>query len=65
MPVINFKVDAEEGEGEELAEQYDVSGFPTLIYTDAEGEILPEGFSAGYRDAEDLLELAKNSLGEA
>ena len=61
---INFKVDAEEGEGIELAEHYDVQGYPTFVYTDADGVVLGEGTSAGYGGVEGMLSLAKVSLGE-
>lgn len=34
---INWKIDAEKGEGIELTKKYGVKGFPTIIFTDADG----------------------------
>ena len=37
---INLKVDGEKAEGRELIEKYGVMGYPTLLYLDANGEVL-------------------------
>ena len=34
---ISLKIDAEKGEGPELAKKYEVSGFPTMIFFNADG----------------------------
>lgn len=61
---INFKVDAEVDEGINLAEQYKVEGYPTFIYTDAEGNELGRGTSIGRGQGhEGMIDLAKESLG--
>ncbi|WP_430816888.1 thioredoxin family protein [Carboxylicivirga sp. RSCT41] len=60
---INYKVDAEVGEGPALAKQYEVKGFPTFIYADAEGQSIYEGSSIGASDEEGFLRLARLALG--
>ncbi|NOU62073.1 thioredoxin fold domain-containing protein [Marinifilum caeruleilacunae] len=37
---VNLKMDMEKGEGPELLKKYDVKGFPTLLFLDAEGNVL-------------------------
>lgn len=37
---VSFKIDAEKGEGIQIAQNYNVGGYPTLIYTDAKGETI-------------------------
>ncbi len=47
---INYKIDAEKGEGIALAEKYNVKAYPTYIFTDSEGNFLHQvigAFSAG------------------
>ena len=34
---VSMKVDAEKGEGIELAKKYNVSGYPTIVFTNADG----------------------------
>lgn len=61
---INLKMDMEKGEGPELLKKYDVKGFPTLLYIDAEGNVLykrvggtnPEGLIADAKLAADPTE---------
>ncbi|MCT4586624.1 MAG: thioredoxin family protein [Carboxylicivirga sp.] len=60
---INYKVDAEVGEGPALAKQYEVKGYPTFIYADAEGKSIYEGSSIGAGDEEGFLRLARLALG--
>jgi tetratricopeptide (TPR) repeat protein len=38
--VVLFKVDAEKGEGADLAKEYLVQGYPTFVLADAEGAVL-------------------------
>lgn len=45
---VALKTDAEK-EGADLASKYDVSGFPTILFVDGEGEVF--GKLIGYRDA--------------
>ncbi len=60
---INYKVDAEVGEGPALAKQYEVKGFPTLTFTDAEGTPIYEGTSIGASDEAGFLRLGRLALG--
>lgn len=61
---VNFKVDAEEGEGIDLAELFEVSAYPTFIYTDANGKPMPEAVITGSRSAQDMLVFARQITGE-
>ena len=60
---INYKVDAEVGEGPMLAKKYKVKGYPTFIYTDHTGQSIYEGSSIGAGEAESFIRLAKLALG--
>ncbi|MCT4647538.1 MAG: thioredoxin family protein [Carboxylicivirga sp.] len=60
---INYKVDAEVGEGSALAKQYEVKGYPTFIYADAEGKSIYEGSSIGASDEAGFIRLANLALG--
>jgi thiol-disulfide isomerase/thioredoxin len=60
---INYKVDAEVGEGPELAKKYNVKGFPTFTFTDAEGKSIYEGSSIGAGDEAGFLRLGRLALG--
>lgn len=57
---VNVKIDMEKGEGIDLAKAYEVKAYPTLLFLDAEGEILHTG--VGYRDAQALIELGKDAM---
>lgn len=57
---INVKMDMEKGEGIELAQQYQVMAYPTFLFVDGNGQIAHR--SAGYRPAEDFIELGKTAL---
>lgn len=37
---VNYKIDAEKGEGVELAKKYGVSAFPTFLYINGDGEVV-------------------------
>ncbi|WP_165372130.1 thioredoxin family protein [Emticicia agri] len=37
---INYKVDAEKGEGNTLAKKYSISGYPTYLFINAEGDVV-------------------------
>ncbi|MFZ1322015.1 MAG: thioredoxin fold domain-containing protein [Ignavibacteria bacterium] len=50
---INWKIDAEKGEGPELAKKYGVKGFPTIIFTDPSGTEIDRIY--GYLPAEQFL----------
>lgn len=57
---INVKVDAEKGEGITLAKIYGPSGYPTLIFTDADGKQLYR--TTGAETAEELIKHGKIAL---
>jgi thiol-disulfide isomerase/thioredoxin len=57
---INVKYDMEKGEGIMLAQQFGVSAYPSLLFINAEGEMLHKGL--GFQVAKQFLELAKTSL---
>jgi thioredoxin-related protein len=50
---INWKIDAEKGEGIELAKKYLVNGYPTIIFLDEKGEEVDR--IVGYFPAKDFL----------
>lgn len=55
---INWKIDAEKGEGIELAKKYGVSGFPTVVYTNGDGEEIDR--IVGYFPAKEFLATMKD-----
>ena len=57
---INVSIDGEKGVGPELAAQYSIQGYPTLIVADATGKSLL--YTVGYIPPEDLLAFAKDAL---
>ena len=61
---INFKVDADVGEGQALAKQFEVASFPTFLFVDADGKVLQSGDAMGFGDVEGMLILAQQCLGE-
>jgi thiol-disulfide isomerase/thioredoxin len=54
---INVRYDMEKGEGKMLAEKYDVTAYPYLIFTDPAGVILHKG--VGFLEAADFVSLGK------
>ena len=54
---INVMVDGEKGEGIELARKYGISGYPSLIFVDSNGEFIAQ--TAGYRNPEQFVEIGK------
>lgn len=57
---VNAKIDMEKGEGVDLANQYAVKAYPSLIYVDGDGKIMHR--SLGARDAQAFIELGKVAL---
>lgn len=57
---VNFQIDAEKGEGPQLAFRYIVTQFPTLYFLDAEGNILES--SEGTMTATAFMEMAERAL---
>ncbi|GJM33114.1 MAG: hypothetical protein DHS20C18_21150 [Saprospiraceae bacterium] len=65
---VNVKVDMEKGEGLEIARNYEVRAYPTLLFINGDGELVHRG--VGYRGPDELIALGKiasdpdeNSLG--
>lgn len=56
---ISYSLDMEKGEGIELAKYYNVTAFPTLLFLDANGNLLTR--TEGFVDAKTLIEKAKIS----
>lgn len=50
---INWKIDAEKGEGPELAKKYGVKGYPTIVFASADGTEIDRIY--GYLPAEQFL----------
>lgn len=57
---INVKMDMENGEGVNLAKQYNVNVFPTLMFINAEGTLVHR--SAGYHNIDQFIELGTEAL---
>ncbi|MCG2792234.1 MAG: thioredoxin family protein [Weeksellaceae bacterium] len=56
---INAHFDMEKGEGPNLAAKYGIRSYPTLLFLNAEGEVV--GKELGYLNAEDFLALGKKN----
>lgn len=54
---VNVKIDMEKGDGPDLAKKWEIMGYPTLIYIDANGEVMHR--SMGSRPAEDFVDLGR------
>jgi thioredoxin 1 len=50
-------VDGEKGEGIELARKYEISGYPSLIFVDNNGQLIAQ--TTGYRNPEQFVEIGK------
>jgi|GEM_PF-1231698 len=59
---INLRLDMEEFPGAAIAEDYSIDSFPALLFFDGEGQIVHRG--CGAVDAEEMLQLGKQALGE-
>ena len=57
---VNYKTDAEKGEGVELAKQYSVTAYPTFVFTDAGGNLVYR--FEGARDAGRLIKEGAKAL---
>lgn len=54
---INIKMDMERGEGPGLSNKYRITGYPTLLILDSEGNVV--GRQLGYLNEKQLLQFAK------
>ena len=57
---INIEIDAEHGEGLQLAQKYRINNYPTLVFIDKNEKVLM--FSEGFLQPTDLLNIAKQVI---
>jgi thioredoxin 1 len=57
---VNISIDGEKGIGPQLAQQFAIEGYPTLIVTDATGK--PVLLTMGYIPADYLLQFANEAV---
>jgi thioredoxin 1 len=57
---INFSIDMEKGEGQALADKWDITAFPTLLFFNTKGEMVLK--QVGYVEAEKLVEFGHQAL---
>ncbi len=57
---VNYSIDAEKGEGIEIAKEYGVDSFPTCLFINGDGDLIYE--FTGYKNAQLLLEEGKLAL---
>lgn len=57
---INVAIDMEKGDGPALSEKYGVNAYPTLIITDAEGNIIT--YTKGYLSPGQLIDFGEYGL---
>jgi len=55
---INLSIDAEKGEGVEIAKKYGAKGYPTFVFIHPDGSTLLQ--TRGYHKPDEFLELAKD-----
>lgn len=54
---VNAKIDMEKGEGPELAQQFGVEAYPTLLFVDGEGTVVHRAL--GFHNKDQFLELGR------
>ena len=60
---VSYKVNAEQGNGVNLATLYNIEGYPTLLFLDASGNVLERKLGAAYqREMYSLGEAALSSV---
>ncbi|MDP1811574.1 MAG: thioredoxin family protein [Sediminibacterium sp.] len=59
---INVAIDMEKGDGPTLSDLYKVDAYPTLIITDADGNIIT--YTKGYMQPKQLIEFGKYGLSQ-
>ncbi|WP_170108654.1 thioredoxin family protein [Spirosoma oryzae] len=60
---ISYQIDAEKGEGVEIARRYAVRAYPTSLYVSTEGTLLHR--SEGYGGVDGMLQEAEKAIGAA
>lgn len=59
---INYAVDAEKGIGRDLASAYRITGYPTLLFLDGQGNLVAK--TVGYHTPEQLISVGKQVVKE-
>lgn len=59
---INYKIDAEKGEGIELSNKYNAKAYPTYLFINSDGELLYR--TTGYMPAESFIKEANIAIAE-
>lgn len=59
---INYTADMEQGEGIELAEKWEITAYPTLLFFTPDGKIVLK--QVGYIDGKKLFQLGQQALGK-
>ncbi len=57
---INLGIDAEKGEGKEIANKYNVNEYPTMFFLDKDGNIITT--AKGFLTSEELIAIGKKIL---
>ncbi|MBS1626654.1 MAG: thioredoxin family protein [Bacteroidetes bacterium] len=57
---INVSIDAEKGIGTKLSADFQVSAYPTLIFTNANGEVVL--YTVGFMNAKELMAFAQAAI---
>ena len=57
---ISYKVDAEKGNGVNLAFVYEINAYPTLLFLDAKGNVLERKIGAAFHD--ELMSIGQRAL---
>lgn len=57
---INYKIDAEKGEGVDVSKEYDVMFFPSILYVDGSGKLIDK--KVGYIAAKEFIEVGESVL---
>lgn len=57
---VSYKVNAEQGNGVNLAAIYNIEGYPTLLFLDAKGNVLERKLGAAYQ--REMYSLGESAL---
>lgn len=57
---INYKINAEKGEGIEIAKKYGIRAYPTFLFTDGEGYLIEK--IEGEREPQPFMHMARNAV---
>jgi thioredoxin-related protein len=57
---VNLKLDMEKGDGQTIQLRYKIAAFPTLLFINADGEVIHKAL--GFQDADQFLAVGKTAL---